>query len=49
MLFPHLGLFLVFADEAQELHQGAFGLEVELVILEDILSAVWNFQQPPMR
>jgi hypothetical protein len=41
---PDVRLLFVVADEAQKLHQGALGLEIEVVVLEDILATVGYFE-----
>lgn len=49
MVFPNLRLLFILSNEAQKLHQSAFCLEVELMVLEDIFPAVWNLQKSSMR
>lgn len=45
MLVPDVELLLVLADEAEELHQCALRLEVKVMVLKDIFSAVGYFQK----
>jgi hypothetical protein len=45
VLIPHFELLLVLADEPQELHQGTLRLEVDIVVLENVLSSVRHLEK----
>lgn len=45
MVIPDLHLLFVVGDESQELHQRPLGLEVELMVLENILTPVRDFEK----
>ena len=45
MVVPDVRLLLKLGNEAQELHQGSLRFEVELVVLENILSPVRDFEK----